>query len=311
MKIDYSFVLQKQTLFLKAGVLHCTMSLYTYFVNVYWHLWVKPDYHLIECLFLEVIAIITFIMSLTSIITIILFKRNQEKPFIWNINHFSVNLSISILSLSVILSLSGFLILIYQQNGRWFDRKDILCQIVSMLMICFIVLIPMTTYISIRSYLKWILMKNNKIGNDKDNIKWHEVKTLNKDYDMDLRYLVATKKRHKQESKQLLNEKTNKPLDDSSHETDIVLIANKTRYKLHLFSFVAQLILFTTLQIKNYKEYNDKLLKWGFEFSRLINEDDYYYAKWIKDNNLHHLIDEDETFETIEWLQYVARTKDQ
>ena len=284
------------------------MSLSVYLANIYWHLWVKPDLRLIECLFLEVIAIIIFVMSITSIITISSFLRKKEKPF--GVNHFSIDLSISILSLSVILSLSGFLILIYQQDGRYFDKKDLLCQIVLVLIICFIILAPITAYISIKSYLKWVLIKNKKLSvaeSNKEDIKWHEVKTLNKDYDIDLRYLIATKPRHKKESTQLINEKTNKPLNEPMNEREIFFIANKTRYKLHVLSFIAQLILFITLQIKNYKEHEEKLLKWGWEFSRLINEDDYYYAKWIKENNLQHEV-EDETFETIEWLQYIART---
>lgn len=271
------------------------------FYNIYWHLWIKPDYQLIESLFLQIITIIIFIMSITSIITIILYlmsNKYKKQNIFQIINHWSIQFSISILLLSTILSLSSFILLIYQQNGRYFNSNDFLCKIVIILILIFIILLPIIIFISINSYFKF---KKNNNYNIK-SLKRFEIKTLNKDYNMDIRHLIYVKNdKNISSSSILLNEKTNEKIFDNNN---IIFIANKTRYKLHLLSFIAQFILFITIQFKNYNENYNKLLIWGHKFSKLINEHDYYYAKWQQQQQTHKT---KETFESIEWLEYIAR----
>eukprot|EP01083_Nonionella_stella_P031294 85680_1 len=269
------------------------------FNNIYWYLWVNPDYRLIECLMFEILIIVTFVMSISSLFNIVSYINKYKTVAC----HWSIQLSIGILSLSTTLSLSSFILLIYQQNGRHFNRNHAHCKIALFFIGVSVLLLPVIAFICIKSYLKWKLVEEGL----KNNITWYELKTLDKECDMDLRHLVAvhTKPQGVQDQADdtlLLNEKTNEKLPENMN---IVLNAHKSKYKLHLLSFVGQLLLFISVQYKNYYEENDKMMAWGHRFSKLINEDDYYIAKWELENGIE--INPNESFETLEWMEYIAR----
>mmetsp|Transcript_22451 Transcript_22451/g.36012 ORF Transcript_22451/g.36012 Transcript_22451/m.36012 type:complete len:297 (-) Transcript_22451:8-898(-) len=279
--------------------------------NIAFHLWIKPDWRLIECLVLQVFTIITWSMSVGSLYAIMSYLRKYRQTEC----HWSVRYSIGVLSLSTLLSSASFLLLLFQQNGRYFDDKHILCRTASVLILISVVCLPWVVFASFRGYRKW---KNiaAQLNSANQNIKWYEVRPVETEYFVDLKNLVAVKSKSalltsdpakaKEEIQEttLLNEATEEPIVSKD---DIVFIAHKTRHGLHTLSFIGQLVLFAALQHKNYYEHQFRVYKWGERFSKLINEDDYFYAKWQLENGIKP--DEDETFETLDWLEYLASTR--
>jgi len=277
--------------------------------NAYWHLWIYPDYRLIECLVLEVVVIVSLVMSVTSICSMISYLRKYRQTE-W---HCSIPSSIGILSLSTCLAIASLLLLVYQQNGRHFDRKHILCQIAVAFLIIFAVLVPIVIIASIVAYLKWSKLRNRVMTTAENHgATWHDIRPLDRDYNIDLRNLVAVRPTKKEKSDAdekeengLLNEKTNEKItQNKGDEIEIVFIAHKSRYQLHLLALLAQLILFAAVQHKNYYEEQEQMVLWAHRYSKLINEDDYYMAKWELENGIEA---QEQTFETLEWLEYVAR----
>lgn len=47
--------------------------------NIHYYLWIEPDLRLIECLALQLITIITFVMSVSSVITMVAYTRKYIK----------------------------------------------------------------------------------------------------------------------------------------------------------------------------------------------------------------------------------------
>ena len=199
--------------------------------------------------------------------------------------------------------------LIYQQNGRHFDAEHTECKIVIILLAIFVALVPVVMFFSVRSCLKWRMLLNAMSIDD--NIKWQEVRTLDADSNIDLKHLIAVKQEvvtpaaeeEKTEEDNDVDQKADS--NENNFNLDIVLTAHKSKWKLHTLSFIAQLILFGSVQYKNYNEEKEKLYEWGYRFSRLIDLDDYYIAKWELENGIKP--DPNETFESLEWLEHIAR----
>ena len=255
--------------------------------NIHWHLWVQPDYRLIECLLLQILTLLSLMMCVSSISTIIgSIKKHRHV-----LCHWSIRFSIGILLLSSLLSAASFILLIYQQNGRHFDFADFECKVVVILLVLFAILAPTTTLISIMSYSRWqsllFDLEQNKTFK-MNELQWYSTKPLDDGAKIDLVHLIAVN--HKDE------------------QNEIVLNAHKSRYKLHLLSFLGQLVLMMAMQYKNYNEEQEKLIKWGHRFSRVLRTDDYYIAKWELEHGIVDHREQHQDFESLDWLEYVARS---
>lgn len=256
------------------------------FTSLHWHLWVQPDLRLIECLVLQFLTLLSLVMSICSLLTIITYVRKYHQT----ICHWSIRCSIGTLLLSTLLSLAGFILLIYQQNGRHFDRNDWECKAVALLMCSFSILAPFVAIVCALSYFRWkALMKDPKLDTIAD-LRWYETKPLDDDANADLSHLVAVK--HQKKDKKV----------------EIVMSAHKSRFRLHALTLLGQAVLVLTAQYGHYNEEHEKLLKWGYRFSRVLDEEDYYFAKYQLE---HGDVGEfaQETYESLEWLEYVSRNK--
>jgi len=283
--------------------------------NVCWHLWMEPDIRLIECLILQIVTLITMVMSVSSLCTIIAYIRMHKHVLC----HWTIRFSIGVLILSVMLGVASFILLIYQQNGRHFDYEHTECKVVTIVIAVFSIIFIPIQGISIMAYRRWNSLIDDAGIREMKNVKWFEVQTFDDGANIDLRQLVAVK--HAEElEKALQSESEQKRSSDPDQEDtakeeeednpkkmEVVLTAHKSRYKLHFLSLIAQIVLFVTVQIKNYNEEQEKLLKWGYRFSRVIDEDDYFIAKWELENGIRDESEVKESFETLDWLEYVAR----
>ena len=279
--------------------------------HIHWHLWVDPDWRLIECLLLQILTLVTLVMSVSSLFTITSYIRRHHQILC----HWTVRFSIGLLLLSAMLGAASFILLIYQQNGRHFDYDDIECKIVTVILVAFAILFIPIQGISVMAFYRWKSLVEDSGVVDMGNVKWYEIQTTDVGADIDLRHLVAVKF---VESLDKVEETERKQTDDSNQEKEesnekvkkmeIVLNAHKTRYKLHFMSLIAQIVLFMTVQFKNYHEEHEKLLKWGYRFSRVIDEDDYWIAKWELENGIVDKSETKEDFESLDWLEYVARS---
>jgi len=276
------------------------------------HLWLHPDYRLIECLLLQILTLITLVMSISSLFTITGYIRRYSQTLC----HWTVRFSLGQLLLSALLGVASFILLIYQQNGRHFDFDDIECKMVAMVLVVFSVIFIPVQVISIMAYRRWgSLVEDAGIAN-LENVKWYEIQTLDADADIDLRHLVAVKHSETvveaKESEQKLSSQPDQEETERKAEgkkMEIVLTAHKTRWTLHLLGLIGQMVLFLTVQHKNYYEERDKLIRWGHRFSRVIDEDDYYAAKWELENGMVDKGKMRESFESLDWLEYVARNR--
>jgi len=283
-------------------------------------LWVDPDYRLIECLILQILTLITMVMSISSLFIIVAYIRMHKNVLC----HWTIRFSIGVLLLSAMLGIASFILLIYQQNGRHFDYEHAECKVVAVILAVFAIIFIPIQGISIMAYRRWNSLVDDAGIHEMKDVRWYEVQTLDNGADIDLRQLVAVKNAEKletalqSESEQTLlpdpdredkveEEKEEKKEDGSTQKVEIVLTAHKSRYKLHCLSLLAQIVLFVTVQLKNYNEEQEKLLKWGYRFSRVIDEDDYYIAKWEMENGLTTEHQMKESFESLDWLEYVAR----
>mmetsp|Transcript_82199 Transcript_82199/g.100860 ORF Transcript_82199/g.100860 Transcript_82199/m.100860 type:complete len:301 (-) Transcript_82199:13-915(-) len=279
-----------------------------------WHLWYEPDWRLIECIVFQSIFIITFVMALCSFIAII--KANNESK--QNIKHWSIVFTLCLLILSMLSSLSHFILLIYQQNGRHWNIIHNECKIVFYISILSFILIPIFTILSIYSYKNWKYYINNKLNMKKlypSSIIWFELPYGVKGH-LDLKYIIGMKRSVKEAETVLLDEQTNEVINDDNNEMEmnnllqnfntknIVFLNLKTKWKIFLFAFITQLLLGLSIQYKNYYDEQQKLFEWGNKFSKLINQNDYYIAKYEIENNIP--IDYNEKFESIEWLQHYS-----
>ena len=288
--------------------------------HILWHLWIDPDWRLIECLLLQILTLITLVMSISSLFTITSYIHRHQKVLC----HWTVRFSIGLLLLSTMLGTASFILLIYQQNGRHFDYSHIECKIATIILVTFAILFIPIQGISIMAYYRWKSLVEDSGVNTLENVKWYEIYTTDVGADIDLRHLVAVQfvesldKEEESEQKQTVEsnqeEEQKKESNDSKDDNDknkkmeIVLNAHKTRYKLHFLSLIAQIVLFMTVQFKNYHEEQEKLLKWGYRYSRVIDEDDYWIAKWELENGIVDETHTKQSFESLDWLEYVARS---
>ena len=229
--------------------------------NLYLHLSFEPDCEWIECLFLNLLTLLSLTMSVSSILTMIIsIKKHKNMPC-----HWSIRFSIGILLISAMVSVASFILLIYQQNGRHFDFADFECKVVVILIVFLFVLSPSIAIISSISYLRWkSLLISLKM--DGPTVRWTET----------------------QRNTDLMNL-------HSVNQEQVVLNAHKSRYRLHLFSFLGQLTLFIAVQSKKYHQSG--------------HQDRHFIADWNIENCTMVLTDNHQDFESLEWAESITKNE--